>query len=316
VFYKRWQWKDETGKRVPLDEPERYVTGKVVVLAANGIENPMLLLRSNAGNSSKTVGRYLMDHPIKQSYALANEPVYPFRGPQTTSQFDGFRDGAFRKTFAGFKTSIKNDGWSTNITGAPRGGGVAPQKGDSDWHPGTLLDFVQNWRYSGEKLRKSLADHAVRQITLNSACEQLPEKGNSVSLSGKPDDIGVERPAIQYSVDDSQGYVRKSFDKIVEFHARVFAAMGIPESRRKMQHDDPGAPLDFGGSGHIMGTTRMGNNATDSVVDKNCRAHNHQNLFVLGSSVFPTSSTANPTSTIAALSLRAAEAIKAQLRSQ
>jgi choline dehydrogenase-like flavoprotein len=83
-----------------------------------------------------------------------------------------------------------------------------------------------------------------------------------------------------------------------------------------MQHDDPGAPLDFGGSGHIMGTTRMGNNATDSVVDKNCRAHNHQNLFVLGSSVFPTSSTANPTSTIAALSLRAAEAIKAQLRSQ
>ena len=316
VYYKRWQWKDETGKRVPLDEPERYVTGKIVVLAANGIENPMLLLRSNAGNSSKMVGRCLMDHPIKQSYALANEPLYPFRGPQTTSQFEGFRDGAFRKKFAGFKTSIKNDGWSTNITGAPRGGGVAPQKGDSDWHPGTLLDFVQNWRYSGEKLRNSLADHAVRQITLNSACEQLPEKDNSVSLSGKPDDIGVERPAIQYSVDDSQGYVRKSFDKIVEFHARVFTAMGIPENRRKMLHDDPGAPLDFGGSGHIMGTTRMGNNAIDSVIDKNCRAHDHQNLFVLGSSVFPTSSTANPTSTIAALSLRAAEAIKAQLRNQ
>lgn len=46
----------------------------------------------------------------------------------------------------------------------------------------------------------------------------------------------------------------------------------------------------------------------------NCRAHDHHNLFILGSSVFATGSTANPTSTIAALSLRAVEPIKRQLR--
>jgi choline dehydrogenase-like flavoprotein len=64
-----------------------------------------------------------------------------------------------------------------------------------------------------------------------------------------------------------------------------------------------------------MGTTRMGDDKADAVVDKHCRAHDHQNLFVLGSSVFPTGSTANPTSTIAALSLRAVDTIQAQLRS-
>ncbi len=88
VHYKRWEWKEDIGKRVPLNEPEHFVTGKIIVLAANGIENPMVLLRSNAANASRTVGCYLMDHPIKQSYALATEPLYPFRGPQTTSHHE------------------------------------------------------------------------------------------------------------------------------------------------------------------------------------------------------------------------------------
>jgi len=311
VHYKRWQWSDKDGKRIPLDESDRFVSGKVIVLAANAIETPMILLRSNAANSSKAVGCYLMDHPIKQSYGLAVQPLYPFRGPQTTSQIEDFRDTKFRREFAGFKTSIKNDGWSTNTTNAPRGAKVAAQKEAEDWHPGTLLDLVQNWGYFGEKLRDTLATHGVRQITLNSACEQLPIKENTVSKSGNLDELGLERPLLNYHVDNADGYVRKCFKKIVEVHQAVFDAMRI--TRRKLQLDDDDKPLTFGGSGHIMGTTRMGDKA-DSVVDKDCRAHDHQNLFILGSSVFPTSSTANPTSTIGALALRAVDPIKAQVR--
>jgi glucose dehydrogenase len=311
VHYRRWQWSDKDSKRIPLDESDRYVSGKVIVVAANAIETPMILLRSNAANSSKAVGYYLMDHPIKQSYGLAVDPLYPFRGPQTTSQLEDFRDTKFRREFAGFKTSIKNDGWSTNATGAPRGGKVAAQKEAEDWHPGTLLDLVQNWGYFGDKLRDTLNTHGVRQLTLNSACEQLPIKENTVSKSANLDELGLERPLIQYRVDDADGYVRKCFKKIVEVHQAVFDAMGI--TRRKLQLDDDSKPLTFGGSGHIMGTTRMGDKA-DSVVDKDCRTHDHQNLFILGSSVFPTSSTANPTSTIAALALRSVDPIKAQLR--
>ena len=67
------------------------------------------------------------------------------------------------------------------------------------------------------------------------------------------------------------------------------------------------------GAGHIIGTARMGNDATTSVVDRELRSHDHKNLFILGSAVFPTSATANPTLTIAALSLRAVEPVKAAL---
>jgi glucose dehydrogenase len=62
-----------------------------------------------------------------------------------------------------------------------------------------------------------------------------------------------------------------------------------------------------------MGTARMGDDAKDSVVDRDLRTHDHTNLFILGSAVFPTSATANPTLTIAALTLRAVGGIKAAL---
>jgi choline dehydrogenase-like flavoprotein len=63
------------------------------------------------------------------------------------------------------------------------------------------------------------------------------------------------------------------------------------------------------GAGHIMGTLRMGADAKTSVVDAELRSHDHANLFVVGGAVFPSAGTANPTLTIAGLSLRCAETI-------
>jgi glucose dehydrogenase len=63
---------------------------------------------------------------------------------------------------------------------------------------------------------------------------------------------------------------------------------------------------------HIMGTCLMGDDPSDSVVDRWGRAHEVSNLWIVGSSVFPTSATANPTLTLAALTLRTAEAIDRQ----
>lgn len=62
---------------------------------------------------------------------------------------------------------------------------------------------------------------------------------------------------------------------------------------------------------HIQGTTVMGAAAADSIVDADCLHHRYRNLLVLGSSVFPSCSPANPTLTIAALSLRAAQRLVA-----
>jgi len=315
VWYKRWNWSEGPGGGSYVVSEEQYTTGRIVILAANAIENPLILLRSNAANASGVVGQYLMDHPIKQSFALAPQPLFPFRGPQTTSDIEGFRDGDFRRQFAAFKTSLKNDGWSSTLTGAPRGNVMPPQRGPNDWNPGTLLDLVHNWGYFGLTLRNKIFDHATRQITLNSACEQLPIKENSVSLSDKQDALGIPRPLIRYRVDNDNGYVRECFKKVIQLHTVVFNAMGVSPDTRVMQLDPDDKDLTYAGSGHIMGTTVMGNDPASSVVNKDCRSHDHDNLYILGSCVFPTSSTANPTSTLAALALRAAEYVKTQLRS-
>jgi choline dehydrogenase-like flavoprotein len=310
---------DENNKQVKRvfyrrsDGTRDHASGRIVVLAANGIENPRLLLLSNAANSSGLVGCYLMDHPIKQSFALAREALFPFRGPQTTSDIAAFRDGPFRRQMAAFKTSIKNDGWSSTSanTSAPRGNAVPKPHSDKPNSAGTLLDFVVNQKLSGTELRKRIRDHALRQITLNSACEQLPIKENRVTLAkDKNDAFGMPRPQIRYRLYDDHNYVRNSFQTILKLHRLVFDRLRVEPNDLFMQDD----PTVYSGSGHIMGTTVMGNDPKSSVVDKECRAHDHPNLFVLGSSVFPTSSTANPTSTIAALALRAAQTIHGRLK--
>ena len=106
--------------------------------------------------------------------------------------------------------------------------------------------------------------------------------------------------------------MRKSFDTIVELHKHIFQSMGI--DNEMVLQGDTSPDLIYGGSGHIMGTTIMGTNPKESVVDQDCRSHDLSNLYILGSSVFSTSSTANPTSTIAALALRAASTIGKRLR--
>src|SRR5262249_30871130 len=145
-------------------------------------------------------------------------------------------------------------------------------------------------------------------------CEQLPIKDNRVRQSNNVDDFGLRRPLISYRVDDDQRYVRDAFKKIIELHTKVFDELGAPTDTRVMQADAEGDALKYSGAGHIMGTTIMGTDHRRSVVDKDCRTHDHHNLYILGSSVFPTGSTANPTGTIAALALRAADTIKTRLR--
>jgi choline dehydrogenase-like flavoprotein len=112
---------------------------------------------------------------------------------------------------------------------------------------------------------------------------------------------GVPLPRIAYRLGD---YINAGLAAARDAHNQIFAAIGASE----VEHRDRAE-----GAGHIMGTARMGNDQTDSVVGSDLRSHDHPNLFILGSAVFPTSATANPTLTIAALSLCAVEPVKAAL---
>jgi len=106
-------------------------------------------------------------------------------------------------------------------------------------------------------------------------------------------------PKIAYRLDD---YTKAGFAASVAAHDEIFKKLGATG----IMHSP-----DAQGAGHIIGTTRMGDDAKSSVVDRDLRSHDHPNLFILGSSVFPTSATANPTLTIAALTLRAVDVVKA-----
>jgi choline dehydrogenase-like flavoprotein len=243
-----------------------------------------------------------MDHPLKASYAIAKEPIYPHRGPPSTSAIETFRDGPFRPRYAAFRTSIRNDGWSF-ANSAPRG--RDPTK--SFQSRGTLLEFVgQKNRLFGAELQRALVSHTHRQILLYSACEMLPIKSNCVTIDNKDekarDRFGVPKPIIRF---DIGSYARRGLSKARDFHDWIFAQMGVEKDARWLEMDDKsGRDTPDLGSGHIIGTTRMGDNPKESVVDSYGRARDCPNLVILGSSIFPTSAVANPTLTIAALTLR------------
>jgi choline dehydrogenase-like flavoprotein len=81
----------------------------------------------------------------------------------------------------------------------------------------------------------------------------------------------------------------------------------------EIQPEAPDLPANYNTAAHAMGTLRMGTDGTKSVVNSYGLSHEHKNLYVVGSSVFVTAATANPTLTIAALALRTAEEIEKRL---
>lgn len=243
------------------------------VLAANAIESPRLLLHSGLANP--WVGRFLMGMAGQVSRALAPRPVWPFRSPQVVSGITQFRDGSFRRRRAGFMVSVGNDGWP-------------------DGAPPLIAKRLVEFGYKGEQLQAAVREHVSRQVLLVSSCEELPRAENRISLSHLRDGLGLPRPRIHYSLGR---YTNEAIDESVLVHARIFQEMGASQVHHYELSDDPA---------HLAGTCRMGV-AGQSVVDSELRSHDWPNLYVLGSSVFPTAGTAPPTLTVAALVLRCAE---------
>ena len=239
-------------------------------------------------NSSGQVGQNLMDHLQGEVVCLTPEPIYPFRGPPTTSGIDGFRDGGFRAEHAAFRMSIGNDGWGRSEP--PETTLAAPPRSAS--------------------LRRRAPAAATRagdagQLRISYSTEVLPDPTNRVTLSDQNDNFGLPRPKIEFALHD---YNRRAFARAKLVAAQIFAHLGASEIQ--VVNQDPNA---YSGAGHIMGTVRMGLDPTQSVVDPQCASHDHPNLFLVGAGVFPTAGTANPTLTLATLALRAEDTVHRRL---
>lgn len=291
IEYKTYQRANSTGYTTSI------ATGKQYVLAASAIENAKILLASDAANRSDQVGRNLMDHLVMLTWGLMkDEAVYPYRGPGCTTYIPTFRDGEFRKDFAAWISPVDNWGWSWPT-----------------FAPGTdVNEFVQKDGLFGKELREALKDRISRQILLHFECEQAPDPANRVVINENyKDHLDNYRPVIYY---DASEYMRKSFEKAREVSKQIFEAIGV-EDYTDYKPTDPdyvtynGQGYTFWGAGHIVGTHRMGDDPTESVVDENQRSHDHENLYVVGCGSMPTLGTSNPTLTMSALTYKTAEAI-------
>jgi glucose dehydrogenase len=279
------------GYKTP-DGTEQTISSRIYVGAAHAIETAKLLLMSTSeatphgvANSSDQVGRHLSDHPIQLSIAASKEPYYPYRGPLSVAGIEQVREGDFRRERSAFRIEIGNDGWSWP--------GMDPL--------GVAQALIAQG-YVGEALYRTVGDRIPYQVRLASLTEQLPNPDNRiVPDDAKRDAVGIPRPKLSYQYDD---YTIKGIQEARAIHDALFNALGVTFKEHVQE---------IQGAGHVMGTHRMGSDPSTSVTDADGRTHDHPNLFLAGGGLFPTYGTANPTLTIAALALRTAARIEADL---
>ncbi|MGF7205619.1 choline dehydrogenase-like flavoprotein [Skermanella aerolata] len=293
--------------------------GKFYVLAAHAIETPRLLLMSaddrmpnGVANSSGQVGRNLMDHPLYLSWALMPEdkPIYPMRGPISTSGIETLRDTAHRRKWAAFRMEIGNEGWNFPIND--------PYQTPQDYIDGTNVSQLNPKleKLHGTALVERLNKLFIRQFRIANLVEEEANPSSRVSLSwGYQDRLGLPRPLIDYRLSE---YTRKGFKKARKVNSAIYKAVGATEYTVTNTEDPTyfevdGEGFNYFGAGHIMGTTVMGSSRADSVVDSDQRCWDHDNLYIVGSSTFPATGTANPTLTIAALSFKTADILGKRL---
>jgi choline dehydrogenase-like flavoprotein len=282
---------DATGERVEAavyatpDGAEHRQEARRFVVAAGGVETPRLLLLSRStaypdglANTSGAVGRYFMDHL--------------FAG------MGGRLDADTRQHHVGFNTSESHQFYD-----------------DTDPVNGLKLEFLNyagptvvgaalsadTW---GDELLERVDGAYGTHVGMGALVEQLPRRENRVTLDPSTrDDHGNPVPDVQWSLDEA---TNAALRRANELQATVLDELGASVEWRV-------GPENTGPAFHHMGTTRMGSNPAESVVDARLRTHDLANLWLVGSSVFPTGGAMNPTLTIAALALRAAETIDADL---
>jgi choline dehydrogenase-like flavoprotein len=158
--------------------------------------------------------------------------------------------------------------------------------------------------------RRSLAERKFPSVILRNRSnrfslemhgEQAPRADSRVTLTERTDALGMPQLRVDWrcgredieSVDRTLGLIARELENT--------GAGRLEYDRGTLEED----LMRFGAyGGHHIGTARMGTDPRTSVVNADCQVHSVRNLFVAGSAVFPTSSQANPTLTLIALSLR------------
>jgi len=278
--------------RTPEGETYRQ-TADVFVAAAGAYETPRLLLLSDSdqypdglANSSGTLGKYFMGHPPTgvQGY-LPEETTLPGAfGPQVTTAIHQFYD------------DNPPENGCVNIFPL---NAIGPS-------PATIA-MTQDG--IGDELLKTVNNQYGSLLGFSMSVEMLPREDNRITLDESTTDnhgnpvLDVQVEPGEYALKGQKTGIEAATSLIEELGGNVVYADGTMTA----EHDEL-PPLGKGGY-HPMGGTRMGEDPNESVVDPNLRTHDLENLYITSGGVFVTAGASNPTLTIMALSLKAADHI-------
>ena len=325
-----------------MDQRQMVVKARFFVLATGGLENARLLLASTArhdsgvGNEFDQVGRYFLDHP-RSIYGRirVNESVrlpYLTGIPLTTGkiQFGIAASEAYQRAngllncYASLEPELSEFaqtqyGRSINVIKVlSRRGHAGSRFRLADVDTTNVRDLIYyltpkeimpQFLYKPYALLKQAVRkrRSIQNLSVINYCEQVPDPESRVTLGADTDALGMRKLQLHWRVGDE---VRQSVAHLHEVLARLVQVHGVGEL-----HSDAEELRDirFSDASHHIGTTRMSNTPRSGVVDSDCRVHGVENLFVCGSSVFPTGGYANPTLTIIALTLRLGELLAEEL---
>ncbi len=241
---------------------------RFVFLCAGAIETPRLLLLNNMANSSGQVGKNFMAHTGLQIWGRFEALIYPHKGIP--------------------------GGLISEQTHRPK---------DADFAGGYLLQSIgvmpityatqvaRGLGLWGEKLKQHMQGYN-QTAGINILGECLPYEHNFLELSSEKDKRGLPKPRIHFSNGPNEKKLTAHADKIMREIWTVAGAKDIWAFQR---------------NAHIIGTCRMGNNATEAVVNHEGKCFDTPNLYISDNSTFPSALSANPALTIMALSLRTAD---------
>jgi choline dehydrogenase-like flavoprotein len=153
----------------------------------------------------------------------------------------------------------------------------------------------------GPELDERIRHDSARWTDVGTVFEMLPNPSNRVTPSDRKDALGIPMLRVNYDVDD---YVKAGKVIAKQDYARFAKLFNaeVVEDESGWQNRD-----------HIMGTVIMGSDPKDSVVNGDCRTHDHDNLFLATTGVVPASGVINPTLTGVALAIRIADTINKEI---
>lgn len=305
------------------------VRAQVYVLAAGGIDNARLLLQAATQGSvsdNGLIGRFFMEHLHVNSGVFQPEPSAGASYLGFFEQHRSPRGGTIQGVLRLVGDELRRAGLPNAlirlhplpIASASAGGRSADEilrrlrmRRWPEHLLGHLANCVREWRQMASRVRGKLAGERApdRAAVLAIEAEHGAHRDSRVVLARRRDAFGMPVPRLEWRTPRGDLEAIRRTQELVGAHLE---RRGIGRIGSLLGDERP--PARMGGGGHHMGTTRMHPEAGRGVVDPHGNVFGSENLFVAGSSVFPSAGASNPTLTIVALAIRLADTLARRLR--